>query len=91
MGFVPDLSTMKRHTGFVFFFAGGRGELLLFFKKRVLLNNMSRGLHSLPGPHTEVTEPSELAECGNQNRRACLMPGGREEGWTNTISLIFCP
>lgn len=28
--------------------------------------------------HSEVAEPSELAECGNQNRRACLMPGGRE-------------
>lgn len=35
---------------------------------------------SLPGPHTEVAELSELAECGNQNRRARLMPGGREEG-----------
>lgn len=39
----------------------------------------ARGLHSLFCPHGEVTEPSELAECGNQNRRASLMPGGREE------------
>lgn len=42
------------------------------------------GLHLLLGPHSEVTEPSELAERSNQNRRASLMPGGREEGWTNT-------
>lgn len=32
---------------------------------------------------------SELAEHGNQNRRARLMPGGREEGWTNTNLLIL--
>lgn len=68
MGLVPDPSTMKRHTAF----------------KNVLLNNASRGLHLLLGPHTEVTEPSELAECGKQNRRTRLKPGGREEGWTNT-------
>lgn len=43
-----------------------------------------RAMAYILGPHTEVAEPSELAECGNQNRRACLMPEGREEGWTNT-------
>lgn len=77
MGFVPDPSTTKKRTAF----------------KNVLLNNASCGLHSLLGPHTEVTEPSELAERGNQNRRAQLMPRGRKEGWTNTnllniVSLI---
>lgn len=59
-----------------------RGILLL---KTSSLNNANRGgLHSQLGPHTEVTEPSELAERGNQTRRTRLMPGGREEGWTNT-------
>lgn len=29
---------------------------------------------------SEVTEPYELAEHGNQNRRTRLMPGGREGG-----------
>lgn len=78
VGSAPDPSTMKRHTALFFFF----NKKI----KEVLLNNSSRGLHSLLGPRTEVTEPSELAQCGNQNRRARLMPGGREEGWTNTRS-----
>lgn len=77
MGFVPDPSTMKRHTAF-------KNKT-----KTILLKNASRVLHSPLGPHAEVTEPSELAECGNQNRRARLMPGGREEGVDNTNLLII--